>query len=1238
MKIKQFQKTVVSTWSPKSNYPINIAMGTAAQQLDASFNTSSTLELYTVQSNDITLNASISTDCRFHKLVWGGANSNEEWDSGIIAAGCDNGVIRLYNASKLARNVDSILAKSDRHVGSVKALNFNLFQTNLFASGASESEIFIWDLNSMSTPMTPGSKSETLEDVIDLAWNNEVQHILGSLFHKYTVVWDLRKNEPIIKLSESNSKVKWKAMSWNPKVATQVCIASEDDQNPVIQLWDLRYASSPVKNLMGHQKGILSMSWCSEDPDLLISCGKDNRILIWNPSSENEENLLVCELEHNNQWNFEINWCPKDPLLIATSSFDGLTTVYSINDLQNSDDQKINGENGNINSQWTKVSSLTNAPKWLQRNCGASFAFGGYLVSFDGSLKAVQLNKTVIESDLLVWSEHLSKILNNGNYEGFCHSKSEMTPDGNNHIIWKFLKTMFQSNPKEAQLEILGYSTKKEENDGFHSNLSNIQEEHNIVAKFDDFNLKSSNPNDLQDLIYQSLLIGNLSTAADLFLDNGKPVEALLLGIIAGPKTLSRIQNKYLKNSKEPTAALLHAIVTNDWSNLIENCNLNCWKEIMTAILTHTNGPSFVSSFEKLGNRLAASDDLSLSQYAQLCYICSGNVEALIDNKKDIKTVEKLQECVEMAMMLHQSKLSSKSNLEVGQKMSELLVMYSETLISQGDLEGALRYLEFTNKDYSIDLKNQLFKALGKNQTAENSNNILQKTSNIGTQDLRKYSTSSATGTVTPEPPFPSYPNKYIQDNDTYQNHRQLPSNYPPHIQSQPTYNINNQPTSIYNNPLNSTPEYGNSYINQTNMQKTVPPTPPPDSGSRCMTPSSIKPGKPKYVVDPSVKGNNIYGSYNNGLGNPLGQQSGFNTQMGQPNTLNQPLGQQSGFNSPMGQPQPHIFNQPFGQQSSYNPTIGQQSNFNPLGGQSNTLNQPLGQQSGFNPPMGQSNFINQPMEHTSNLNQHMRPNINDPASAQISNFNQPKSFGQLPNLNQQPTFQPIQSHLNNFPQAIPHSPNFNQSSSNYNQRAPSVEPLPISYMKKSTPAGWNDPPMLSTSAPIQKPPTPVSSIPITHPLYTNNPPPIEEIGTYIPLRSTNEEQYFNNNITQGVEALTKQPIPQEHVKIQVILDGLQSKLLEAAPTAQTRKRVSDIAKKLELLYDSLRENSLSAYLIQCLHTMIDLVLKRDYNGAFNIHTQLVSGPEFSKISTFMPSLKALFQMTYQYNVSLEGL
>lgn len=55
---------------------------------------------------------------------------------------------------------------------------------------------------------------------------------------------------------------------------------------------------------------------------------------------------------------------------------------------------------------------------------------------------------------------------------------------------------------------------------------------------------------DLQAIIYKSLLVGNLSTAADIFLNNGKPVEALLLAITAGPETLSRIQNKYLKVKK----------------------------------------------------------------------------------------------------------------------------------------------------------------------------------------------------------------------------------------------------------------------------------------------------------------------------------------------------------------------------------------------------------------------------------------------------------------------------------------------------------------------------------------------------------------------------------------------------------------------------------------------------------------------------------------------------------------
>ena len=33
--------------------------------------------------------------------------------------------------------------------------------------------------------------------------------------------------------------------------------------------------------LSGHTEGILSVSWCPSDPSLLLSCGKDNKTMMW---------------------------------------------------------------------------------------------------------------------------------------------------------------------------------------------------------------------------------------------------------------------------------------------------------------------------------------------------------------------------------------------------------------------------------------------------------------------------------------------------------------------------------------------------------------------------------------------------------------------------------------------------------------------------------------------------------------------------------------------------------------------------------------------------------------------------------------------------------------------------------------------------------------------------------------------------------------------------------------------
>ena len=89
--------------------------------------------------------------------------------------------------------------------------------------------------------------------------------------------------------------------------ATQVLIASEDDRSPALQIWDLRNAFAPVKELVGHTKGILSAAWCPNDSNLLLSSAKDNRTLCWDPNSGE----ILCELPSGSNWTFDVNWSPK---------------------------------------------------------------------------------------------------------------------------------------------------------------------------------------------------------------------------------------------------------------------------------------------------------------------------------------------------------------------------------------------------------------------------------------------------------------------------------------------------------------------------------------------------------------------------------------------------------------------------------------------------------------------------------------------------------------------------------------------------------------------------------------------------------------------------------------------------------------------------------------------------------------------------------------------------------------
>ncbi|GAB2226254.1 hypothetical protein Droror1_Dr00022055 [Drosera rotundifolia] len=140
----------------------------------------------------------------------------------------------------------------------------------------------------------------------------------------FPVVWDLKKQKPVISFSDSTRR-KCSVLQWNPDVATQIVVASDDDSSPSFKLWDMRNIMQPVREFMGHTKGVLSLSWCPIDSSFLVSSGKDNRTICWDTNSGE----MVCELPTGSNLSFDIHWYRKIPGIISASSYEGIIGLYN---------------------------------------------------------------------------------------------------------------------------------------------------------------------------------------------------------------------------------------------------------------------------------------------------------------------------------------------------------------------------------------------------------------------------------------------------------------------------------------------------------------------------------------------------------------------------------------------------------------------------------------------------------------------------------------------------------------------------------------------------------------------------------------------------------------------------------------------------------------------------------------------------------------------------------------------
>lgn len=548
---------------------------------------------------------------------------------------------------------------------------------HILATAGAKGELFIYDIHDVSNPFRLGTAAA--HDLECVAWNRKVPHILATGGSGgFVTVWDLKTKKASLTLNNSRKAVG--AIAWDPNNATKLLTATPDDSSPVILLWDLRNSNAPERTLQGHDQGILSLSWCEQDSDLLLSCGKDNRTLVWNPQSGER----LGEFPEVTNWTFETRFNPHNPALSATASFDGKISIQTLQNTNPTASQThvqgpVDGEDFFTKAQTQPQGasfSLNKAPKWMERPIGASFGFGGKLVSFrlnpimGGQPRSskIQISSFSVDSDVGSATEAFEAALVAGNIRSICEKHISQAKTDEEKADWEVIEILIADNPRKCVTEYLGFSSIDDTTNGVAeleleekqnekpaasevTNGATIARNSRLSTLFadgadhDDFlssiaatkGTKTDNPFHLfaeedsasEKQITKALMLGQFEKAMNICLKEDRFADALIIANCGGKELFEKAQSAYLSRKQQNPnyLRLLTSVIGKNLWDIAYNADLSNWKESMATLCTYADPNEFPDLCEALGDRMVEAGS---PKDASFCYLVGSKLDKVI--------------------------------------------------------------------------------------------------------------------------------------------------------------------------------------------------------------------------------------------------------------------------------------------------------------------------------------------------------------------------------------------------------------------------------------------------------------------------------------------------------------------------------------------------------------------------------------------------------------------------------
>lgn len=665
----------------------------------------------------------------------------------VTATGSSAGAVGLWRTQYLLDRPKQAYMKEDLLFSNpVNALAFCPSKPSLLA--AASNEVLILNVeqamttrNSDEYTFSPGQTPENAEGsmVASIAWNPKVQHIFAAVStNGATAIWDLRTTKLLFDVSDPNyyKRVECTGIEWNPEIPTQFVLSYDDDQAPFLQVWDLRYAEKPLKDMRAHTQGITSLSWCPDDSALLMSCDRGGRGVIWNFKTGEQVSdfttlpSTICS-----------EWVPQHYGLVSFLSQSGQLEVKSIFEPSlDTRETVVRTTASKLRPEAPQAHSY--APKWLSTRGGACFSMNGTLVAFSEKSTNILIRKPILDTaDLKQRLAPLKAFASQGEYLQLTEHLAHTAPESE-RLELSMLAAQLQSKSSSAILEALGFDPAKitKETEKFTGKKKTKLEEKKVkrvdpIASFtsermseneveDFFNSAGQQPKAVnkpespkqtqafefkqtvsetisrnsnwdeggERLIKENLLINNLESAIDCALACGRTAEALIIAEQGGRDLFERTKQAVLGLSKDLfLRTSFSKLISKDCSVLIQEIPLDKWQEALALCLTHS--PDDLERLsDDLGSRLLS--ERSLDYAASACFILARQFEKVLHlwisrARKQLNRHNRLyvfQELVAKTLALREACKHRTSS----DRQDRLVLEFVELLVAEGLLDEAV--------------------------------------------------------------------------------------------------------------------------------------------------------------------------------------------------------------------------------------------------------------------------------------------------------------------------------------------------------------------------------------------------------------------------------------------------------------------------------------------------------------------------------------------------------------------